>query len=375
MGTKKTRTGPERLTVKLAGGRGYPITITHGNIDDLGPRILKSVPGSRFFIVTDRRVAKLHGGRLLQSIKKAGAGGVKIRAVAAGEASKSFDAWRGLVDDLVDFADGTMETPVVICLGGGVIGDLGGFLAATYRRGVPLVQIPTTLLAQVDSSVGGKTGIDHRAGKNLIGSFYQPKAVLIDTAFLETLPAKEIRNGLAEVVKYALISDASLFGRLEQNASAVLDLDPGHLGHIVKRACAIKARIVSMDETETLGLRTLLNLGHTVGHALEAATQYGRIGHGEAVAVGMVCAARISEGLGYLKNEACERIEGLLIALGLPTRIKGASFDKLWPALLRDKKFLTGRIRLVLPVRIGLSRVFDDVDEGVVRRIVQSRMG
>jgi len=268
-----------------------------------------------------------------------------------------------------------METSVVVCLGGGVIGDLGGFLAATYRRGVPLVHIPTTLLAQVDSSVGGKTGIDHRAGKNLIGSFYQPKAVLIDTAFLETLPAKEIRNGLAEVVKYALISDARLFGRLEQNAAAVMDLDPGHLTYIVRRACSTKARIVSTDETEALGVRTLLNLGHTVGHAVEAAGKYGRIGHGEAVAVGMVCAARISESLGYLRNEACERIEGLLTALGLPTRIKGVSFDNLWPALLRDKKFLAGSMRLVLPVRLGLSRVFDDVDEGVVKTIVRSRMG
>ena len=375
MSAKKTRTGPERLTVKLAGDRSYPIIIGHGRIDELGMHTMKSVPGRRFFIVTDKRVAKLHGGRLLQSIEKAGAREAKIKAVAAGEASKSFDVWRGLVDDLVDFNADAMEAPVVVCLGGGVIGDLGGFLAATYRRGVPLVHIPTTLLAQVDSSVGGKTGIDHRAGKNLIGSFYQPRAVLIDTTFLETLPAKQIRNGLAEVVKYALISDARLFGRLERNTAAVMELDPGHLAHIVRRACAIKTRIVSMDETEALGHRTLLNLGHTVGHAIEAAGQYRRYGHGEAVAIGMICAARISERLGYLRSTACERIEQLLIALGLPTRIRGVSFDELWPALLRDKKFLSGRIRLVLPVQLGLSKVFDDVDEDVVRDVVQSRMG
>ncbi|MFC1890201.1 3-dehydroquinate synthase [Thermodesulfobacteriota bacterium] len=375
MSAKKTRTGPERLAVKLAGGRGYPIVIGHGKIDELGRYAMKSSPRSRFFIVTDKRVAKLHGRRVLQSFEKAGAREAKIKAVAAGEASKSFDVWRGLVDDLVGFNADAMEAPVVACLGGGVIGDLGGFLAATYRRGVPLVHIPTTLLAQVDSSVGGKTGIDHRAGKNLIGSFYQPKAVLIDTAFLETLPSKQVRNGLAEVVKYALISDARLLGRLERNTAAVMELDPGHLAHIVRRACAIKARIVSIDETETLGHRTLLNLGHTVGHAIEAAGQYRRYGHGEAVAAGMVCAARLSERLGYLKSAACERIEQLLIALGLPTRIRGVSFDKLWPALLRDKKFISGRIRLVLPVRIGLSRVFDDVDEGAVRDVVRSRMG
>jgi 3-dehydroquinate synthase len=242
----------------------------------------------------------------------------------------------------------------IVALGGGVVGDLAGFVAASYLRGIPFVQVPTTLLAQVDSSVGGKTGVNLAAGKNLVGAFYQPRLVLCDLATFRTLPEREFRAGLAEVIKYGIIYDAELFARLERDMAKILRRDAASLAHIVARSCEIKADVVSQDETES-GLRAILNYGHTIGHAIEAITAYGRYLHGEAISIGQVAAAHLSAELLGLPVNDVERIRALFVAAGLPVSIKltTAQRTKLLAAMTLDKKVSGGEIKFVLAERIG----------------------
>ncbi len=275
-----------------------------------------------------------------------------VATVPSGEASKSLDRASELYGRLVALkAD---RHTCVVALGGGVIGDLAGFVAATYARGLPLLMIPTTLLAQVDSSVGGKVGVNHPGAKNIIGAFHQPSGVWIDPGTLATLPARELRCGLAEVVKYGVILDARFFEWLEDQAEAILDQAPAAIARVIARSCELKAAVVSKDEREETGLRAVLNFGHTIGHAIEAVAGYdGPFRHGEAVAVGMVAESRLAERLGRCGPEVTARIESLLARFGLPTAAPGLDPGRLVDAMGRDKKNRGGEIRFVLPGAIG----------------------
>jgi len=255
-----------------------------------------------------------------------------------------------------------------------VIGDMAGFAAACWQRGAPFLQVPTTLLAQVDSSVGGKTAINHPRGKNLIGAFYQPRAVLIDTATLRTLPARELRAGLAEVIKYGLIRDAAFFEWLEHRIESLLALDAESIAIAVERSCRNKAEVVAADETER-GVRATLNLGHTFGHAIETATGYTQWLHGEAVAAGMMIAAEVSLRLGWLTENDCARIEGLLIRAGLPVRGPALDTDQVWQLMTGDKKVVGGKIRFVLLKGIGEAVVTADLPKTVVDAALAARLG
>ncbi len=289
--------------------------------------------------------------------------------VPPGEGSKSLAGAARLYDALVGFkAD---RHTVIVALGGGVIGDLAGFVAATYARGLPLVMVPTTLLAQVDSSVGGKVGINHPDAKNIIGAFHQPVGVWIDTGTLDSLPVREVRCGLAEVVKYGVIMDAPFFADLERDARAILARDPRAFLHIVGRSCRLKAQVVIQDEREESGIRAILNFGHTVGHAIEAVAGYGgEFQHGEAVAAGMVAESRLAERLGWIGPDATARLVRLLDRFGLPTSAPGLDQERLLEAMSRDKKNRRGKIRFVLPRAIGRVETTDIPTEEDVRAML-----
>jgi 3-dehydroquinate synthase len=294
---------------------------------------------------------------------------VQCLTLPAGEAVKSLSSASRLYDVLADSrAD---RKTLVVPVGGGVIGDLAGFVAATFSRGLPLVMVPTTLLAMVDSSVGGKVGINHPKAKNLIGAFHQPIGVWIDTAVLETLPDREYRSGLAEVVKYGVILDADLFAYLERNADAVLAREPESVRHVVARCCRLKADVVERDEREETGLRAILNYGHTFAHAFETVAGYGAWLHGEAVAAGMACAARLAVHRGLIPSDLAERQDYLLARFGLPTRPEPWPIEELLSVMRSDKKNVAGRIRLVLPRRLGEVALFDDVGEAAVRQTLE----
>jgi 3-dehydroquinate synthase len=261
----------------------------------------------------------------------------------------------------------------VIAVGGGVVGDLAGFVAATYGRGLPLLMVPTTLLAMVDSSVGGKVGVNHPKAKNLIGAFHQPVGVWIDTAFLDTLPNREFRSGLAEIVKYGVCLDAELFAFLEGNADAILQREPSALRHIIGRSCELKASIIEKDEREETGVRAILNYGHTFGHAFENVGGYGVWLHGEAIAAGMMCAALLSERRGLIPAEISERQNSLLARFGLPSALPQEwKEDEILEVMRNDKKVVSGRMRFVLPQRLGSATLFDDVPESDVRQVLRS---
>ncbi len=281
--------------------------------------------------------------------------------IEAGEQSKDIDTAAGLWEQLL--AVGTDRKSVVLAVGGGVIGDLAGFIAATFARGLPFVQVPTTLLAQVDSSVGGKVGINLSGAKNMVGAFWQPAGVLIDTAVLTTLPDREYRAGLAEVVKYGVILDAEFFEYLEQNVGELNDRDAVVLEHVVTRCCRLKADVVEADERETSGVRAVLNYGHTFCHALETVTGYGEYLHGEAVSLGMLCASRLAERLGRVDAAFTARQYNLLTALGLPVDFPDANRGQLLDAMTHDKKVEHGRLRFVLPTRMGHVELVGDVPE------------
>lgn len=302
-------------------------------------------------IVSNTVVAPLY----LEKLKKlTGEHRVHDVILPDGEVGKSIDTLTVILDRLVE--QRLSRDNVLLTLGGGVVGDIGGFAAATYQRGIAFVQVPTTLLAQVDSAVGGKTAVNHPGGKNLIGAFHQPSCVLVDTSTLGTLPDREFSAGLAEVVKYGLIVDAGFFEWLEDNADQLMSRDPAALQHIIRRSCEIKAEVVAQDETEK-GQRALLNLGHTYGHAIERTLGFGNWLHGEAVAAGICMAAAFSERLGWLSVDECGRIDALLGRLGLPTSPPKLDVQEFLAAMSLDKKVRAGEIRLVLLTEIGHAEV------------------
>ncbi len=320
-------------------------------------------------IVTDRHVAELG---LVEGYRQAlAAVGIApaLVVVSPGEATKSL-AGAALVYDQLVFSRADRHTAIV-ALGGGVIGDLAGFVSATYVRGIPLVMVPTTLLSQVDSSVGGKVGVNLPGAKNIVGAFHQPVGVWIDTATLRTLPDRELRCGMAEVVKYGVILDGAFFEELEDQVEAILGRNDGAMRRIVARSCQLKASVVSRDEREETGLRAVLNFGHTIGHAIEAVAGYeGPYQHGEAVAVGMVAEARLAGRLGWIGAEEVARIERMVGRLGLPASAPGLDPDRLIEAMGRDKKNRDGRIRFVLPRSIGRVELTDAAGEADVRAVL-----
>ena len=331
------------------------------------PDYLKSSGFSqRIFIVTDSNVGYLYSQPILSLLGNEGFF-PQIFTVPAGEASKSIWSWQQILTWLVEQKAEQREP--IIALGGGVIGDLSGFVAATYHRGIPLIQIPTSLLAQVDSAIGGKTGINHPLGKNLIGSFYQPGLIIVDPAFLLTLPERVYLEGWAEIVKYGMILDANLFEMLEDHASSLLARDSTLLTKIITRCIQLKVDVVQRDERDG-GLRNILNYGHTFGHALEVLTDYGSWLHGEAVAVGMEVAAQIALSRGLLSNEHALRQRELLLALHLPLRCPGIDASSLLEKMQHDKKVRAGQMRWILPTQIGQADMYDDIPLSLIQDAV-----
>jgi 3-dehydroquinate synthase len=350
------------------GNRSYRIQIGSGLLAGLGEACARLHLGRRCAVLSDRNVAPLYAGKALRSLSNAGLDPVLI-TVPAGETSKSLKFVQHGYDQLA--AHRIERSSFIVALGGGVVGDLAGFLAATYLRGIAFVQAPTTLLAQVDSSVGGKVGVNLKAGKNLVGAFHQPRLVLCDLDALRTLPSREYRAGLAEVVKYGIIYDRALFARLERDLPRVLRRDPDTLSGVVARCCRIKADVVAEDETES-GLRAILNFGHTLGHGLEAISRYGKYLHGEAISIGQVAAANLSSRLLGLPPADAGRIRTLFERAGLPTRGALARRERarLLDAMRLDKKVSGGQVRFVLAERLGKATWGHRVPEPLIGEIL-----
>jgi 3-dehydroquinate synthase len=358
------------VRVNLA-ARSYDIAIATSDAAGVGAFARAALPRSSLALVVADTNTASHGTNVEASL--AGAGfRTGFTVVPAGEESKSAAELARLYDALFDLA--ADRRSAIVAVGGGVIGDLAGYAAATYNRGLPLVMVPTSLLAMVDSSVGGKTGINHPKGKNLIGAFHQPAGVWIETEHLSTLPDREFRSGLAEVVKYGIILDAAFFRDLEKNAGAILARDLAALVDIIGRSCQLKAGVVEKDEREETGLRAILNYGHTFAHAFEAAAGYRGWLHGEAVAAGMSLAARLAEKLGRIDSELPRRQNDLLQRFGLPIAPRPEwNADDLIAVMHRDKKGEAGHIRFILPKRIGAVELVDDVPESLVRDVLEAR--
>lgn len=338
----------ETLTVQL-GARSYEIFIAAGLLADTGPILKKIGMVGRTCIITNSTVGPLYLEAVRNSIELAGYG-VSSVVIPDGEQYKNSETLGLVYDGLIDA--GMDRNCFIVALGGGVVGDIAGFAAATFLRGIPFVQVPTTLLSQVDSSVGGKTGINHNRGKNLIGAFYQPRQVIIDVSALGSLPPREYVCGMAEIVKYGVVLDRELFEYLCDNVELLQRRDSGCLVHVVKRCCELKARIVESDERES-GLRAVLNYGHTVGHAVESLTGYTAYSHGEAVAIGMVAASKFSEKVGCAEGGDTQRIVALLVKLGLPTELPPFERTRYVEAIRRDKKAKDGGITFVCNKGIG----------------------
>ena len=318
---------------------------------------------ARALIVSDTNVGKIYGSKLASVLRRAGLE-PDLYLIPAGEHSKSLREAENIFTRAIEL--GLDRKSAVFTLGGGVVGDMAGFVAATYMRGVPFVQVPTSLLAQVDSSVGGKVAVNHPLGKNLIGAFYQPKAVFADLGTLKTLPKREIHTGLGEIVKYGIIYDEAFFRYLEEHAADVLELQQEAVLHVVARSCEIKAAVVSEDEKES-GLRRILNFGHTMAHAIEKETGYVRYNHGEAVAIGMIGAAHISERLGMIDKATVHRVKGLIEQMRLPIKAEGCSVDAMYHDIFHDKKTVNGKVTWVLMENIGKVVCRNDVPEDIVK--------
>jgi len=361
------RTGvPERVRVDL-GERSYDILIGKGLLSEAAEYLRPLNLGKHGVIITDANVEPLYAGALCDALGKGGLA-AEVLSIPAGEASKSLRQANRLFGKLP--ALGLDRHSFLIALGGGVVGDLAGFVAASYLRGIALVQVPTSLLAQVDSPVGGKTGVNLPQGKNLVGAFYQPKLVLADTDTLGTLPERELRSGFAEVIKHGAIRDAKFFEWLELEYKRVLSRDPEAVAHVVRRCCEIKAEVVSADERES-GLRAILNFGHTVGHAMETLSDYSGLLHGEAISMGMCAGARLSVMRAGLSEAEAQRLCHLIAVSGLPTRLgKTFKLGELLEAARLDKKARDGKLRFVLLKRLGEAFVSDAVTDADIREVV-----
>jgi 3-dehydroquinate synthase len=373
--TAPLRSGEPTVVQVALADRSYGIVIGRGLLASLGPRIKALRPGCRVAVVSDETVARHYLPAAEASLKGAGIDGARI-VVPDGEGSKSYATFETVCEAII--AARIERGDLIVALGGGVIGDLAGFAAASVRRGIDYVQVPTTLLAQVDSSVGGKTGINSRHGKNLIGAFHQPIMVIADTALLDTLPRRQFTAGYAEIVKYGLLGDAAFFSWLESNWQEVFSGGPAR-ERAIAMCCRVKAGIVARDERET-GERALLNLGHTFGHALEASAGFSdRLLHGEAVALGMLLAFEFSTRLGLIGAAEAERARAHLAAVGLPTHLKGIpggtpGTDELMDLIAQDKKVKRGKFTFILVRGIGQAFIANDVDAGDVRAFLADKL-
>lgn len=358
----------KKIKLKL-GDRSYDIIVGRGTLGELPYVVKKFDRNPPVVLICDRTAAAKGRSIISPAIEKISNRVIKI-LVGPGEKAKSLDVFAGVVKTVASRT--RKHRPVIIAVGGGVAGDLAGFVAATYRRGVPLVQVPTTLLAQVDSSVGGKTGIDLPAAKNLVGAFWQPEKVIIDTDFLKTLPGRHFSNGMSEVIKYGIIKSAGLFRFLEKNISRVNARDPEMLERVISECVSIKSGVVEKDELDKKDIRIILNFGHTLGHAIETASGYSnRYNHGESVAVGMVMAGEIAVRLGLFDRADQERVKALLKRAGLPTFIKKIPVNSILKSYRYDKKFTSGQNRFVVPLAIGKVNVADSVDEDLIRGVIK----
>jgi 3-dehydroquinate synthase len=348
------------------GLRSYRIIVESGALATVGRRLRELGVGSRAALVSDAAIGSLYGKTVVRSLEGAGFS-VALVEVPEGEAAKTLAVAGQCWNELL--ALGLDRTSTVLALGGGAVGDVTGFVAATYMRGVNFVQVPTTVLAQVDASIGGKTAIDHPKAKNLIGAFHQPRLVLVDPAVVRSLPEREYRSGVAEIVKHGIVLDADYFAEVERDAAALCARDLPVVERIIGGSCRLKASVVERDERES-ELRHVLNYGHTIGHALEAATGYARFAHGEAVALGIVAEARLARRLGLASDDTVARQERLLLAVGLPVRAEAIDTDAVVAAIGRDKKARDGRVPFVLAPRIGAFRLVFDVPEADIRAVL-----
>ena len=349
------------------GPKSYAVVVERGVLTTVGPRLRALGLGSRAALVTSASILRLYGKPVQESLEEAGFT-VTLVDVPEGESAKTLAVAERCWDALL--AAGLDRTSTVVALGGGAVGDLSGFVAATYMRGLNFVQIPTTVLAQVDASIGGKTAIDHPVAKNLVGAFYQPRLVLVDPSTAATLPERDYRSGLAEIVKHGIVLDGAYFADLERSVPEILARDGATLERIIGGSCRLKAAVIERDPEEKSELRFALNYGHTIGHALEAATAFGRWTHGEAVAVGIVAEARLAVRVGIAEAATAERQERLLAALGFTLRITDVDVDAVLAATRRDKKSRDGRVPFVLAPAIGAFRVVYDVAIEDVRAVL-----
>ncbi|MDP2941751.1 MAG: 3-dehydroquinate synthase [Candidatus Omnitrophota bacterium] len=350
--------------------RSYSIIVGKNIIPSLGRRLRGLRVGQDGYIITNAKIKNICAKNIQKILRDSGFS-LRFKIVPDSETSKSIGTASGVIADLARYDK--KRSIFIIALGGGVVGDLSGFVAAVYKRGVPYIQLPTTLLAQVDSAIGGKTGVDLVEGKNLVGAFYQPRLVMSEIGFLKSLSLRQVRAGMAEVIKYGIIKDKALFSYLENNYPDILRLKPDALEFIVGRSSRIKAEIVSQDEREEAGLRTILNFGHTAGHAIEAAGGFKLYGHGEAVALGMLVAAGISSRLRLISESEGERIENLIRAVGLPTRIKGLVLSSIINAHYRDKKFIGTKNRFVLTKGISKTAIRENIPLEIIKDSLRER--
>lgn len=358
-----------KLKVKLK-KRSYDILVGNNILRFLGGYVRKLNPGKDAYIITNAFLKKRYGRAISSALKKS-AISFRFGLVADTEKSKSIETASRVIREITAYDRN--KRLFIIAFGGGVVGDLAGFIASVYKRGIAYLQVPTTLLAQVDSAIGGKTAVDLSEGKNLLGAFYQPRLVLSDVALLKTLDKKQLAAGLAEVIKYAAIKDPALFSYLEKHLKDIFALKPAALEFVVARCSRIKADIVSRDEKEEKGLRTMLNFGHTIGHAIEAAGNYRGYNHGQAVALGMLAACSIARRIGLAKGSCREKLESLIKSSGLPLKIRGVSPARIIRAHYRDKKFIGSRNKFVLIKDIGQCRIKTNIPLKLIREAIRER--
>ncbi|MCM8790286.1 MAG: 3-dehydroquinate synthase [Candidatus Omnitrophica bacterium] len=361
----------KKVRVSL-GERSYDILIGSGLLRNCGAFLKRLDLGKDTIVVTNSRLLRLYGKTISRSLLNSGFS-VHFETVPDSEKAKSAEVAIRLLSRIAKYD--VRRRIFIIAFGGGVVGDLAGFVAAIYKRGVPYVQMPTTLLSQVDSAIGGKTAIDLKVAKNLVGAFYQPKVVISDISILKTLPQRQLKNGMAEIIKYGVIKDRGLFSFLQNHLERHGQLSPSALEYMITKASRIKASLVSKDEFDKKGIRAILNYGHTIGHAIEAACGYSkRYNHGEAVAIGMVAASRLSVSLGIMDRHDAQKIESLIRKAGLPVSISGLSFRSVYRAIAHDKKFIHATNRFILPVRIGSAKVVEGVPERLIKTILKALM-
>jgi len=361
----------QKVKVNL-GKRSYDIIVGNNILKDAGRFISGLKIGSDAYIITNAFIKNKYGKTLEKSLKENNLS-VKFKIVADSEKSKSINTMSAVLKDIASYDQ--KKKVFIIAFGGGVVGDLSGFVASVYKRGIAYVQIPTTLLAQTDSAIGGKTAIDLEEGKNLVGAFYQPRLVISDTKLLTSLGARQLRSALAEVIKYAAIKDAKLFAWLEKKYPDILNAKIDALEYAVACCSRIKAKVVERDEKEKKGIRTILNFGHTIGHAIETAGKFKGHNHGEAVALGMLAACRISSAMGLCDKKALQRLENLVASVGLPTKIEGIASMDIVKAHYRDKKFIGRKNRFVLLESIGKVKVVEDVPLETIKNALKELSG